>query len=110
MASPFVEAIQFKGVFAKPEALALADNPSSGLDQATRDKLREKPAFTGDVSIRFKNGGVFDIQEDHDGQYLVLEPVNGIRPRVNIGDWLCLMSSGKFIVLKDADYKSMVGG
>src|SRR5262249_40661347 len=113
MPGPFIEAQQFKGVFADPAKVAIAEAelakpPGQRMPSDLIEALKARPAFTGEQSYYFKDGTAFDVQEDHEGQYLVLPPeVGGVRPRVHIGEWVCQLPSGKFIKLTDADYKAM---
>ncbi len=103
----FVEAHQFKGVHADPALVAAANRP--GMDPQMAAKLRAIPAFTHEVSMKFSNGKEFAIQEDDGGQYLVLDPERGSRPRVSVGEWICLLPSGRYIKLMDEDYRAMGG-
>jgi hypothetical protein len=107
MSGPFTEAHQFKGVFPPADDVARANRP--GTPPELREALLKKPAFTQDVSLKFSDGTMFAIQEDDAGQYLVLEPVRGVRPRVNIGDWIVKMPNGSFMALTDDNYRAMGG-
>jgi hypothetical protein len=104
----FTEAHQFKGVFADPGAVALAD--SGKFDAATAEKMRAVPPLDNKVSVKFADGATFDIQEDGTGQYLVLPPGRGgLRHRVHVGDWICQIKDGSFVSLTDAQYRAITG-
>lgn len=122
--SPFIEAHQFKGVWPDPDASALATRElAKPVHQRTipwnrpdaEDVLRQMllpPPFDGRVSMYFKNGASFDVQQDNNGrQYLVLPRENKatLHQQVEIGEWICLMPSGKFMKFTDADYKAFGG-
>lgn len=124
MSSPFVEAQQFKGVWPNPAHVAIAEEelakpvidrtvPFNTPEAETllRNMLKPPP-FDGKQSIYFKNGASFDIQERSDGrQYLVLPRENKsvVHQQVEVGEWVCLLPSGKFIKLSDEDYKALGG-
>lgn len=117
MSSPFKEAHQVQGVYPDPANLEMANRLMS---QPTRSqaesemvaRLRERPPFTGDVSMYFKDGTSFDMQEDQTGrQYMVLPRPNPsvLHPQVDVGSWICQMPDGRFIALSDTDYKAFGG-
>lgn len=109
MSSPFKEAHRFKGVFADPAKVEMANSPD--IDAETAAKLRRRPALTRDQSMHFASTGDFlDVQEDDSGQYLVLESgPGGRRPRAYVGDWVVLMPSGKYQIFSHEDYLAMGG-
>lgn len=92
-----VEAQQFKGVKLYPDGLT--------------DKQKElipPQAFDNTVSMKFSDGTMFDVQQDGDGQYLVLSVKDG-RRRVNVGDWIVRIGEDSFVRLTDAEFKSQYG-
>lgn len=108
MASPFIEAHQFKGVFADPAKVAESYAP--GLSFEVQQHLRARPPLDGRVSMYFSDGTSFDVQEDRTGQYMVLAPTqSGTRPRCNVGDWIVKMPSGKFQTFTNEDYLALGG-
>lgn len=124
MPSAIVEAHQFKGVWPDPVKAAYADGQlgkpyhlrdvpfNSRENEYLLHQMKQPPPFDGRVSMYFKNGASFDVQQRNTGeQYLVLPRENKSvnHQQVEIGEWICLMRSGKFIKLSDADYKEMGG-
>lgn len=108
MTSPFLEAHQFKGVFADPVKVRMSYEPGLSADVAAA--LRAPPPHDGRVSMYFSDGTAFDVQEDHSGQYLVLAPDEGrVRERCHVGEWIVKMPSGKFKVLTNEDYLALGG-
>lgn len=102
-----VEAHQFKGVFPDPAKVAMAEHET---DPELKAKLLARPPFDGKQSIQFTTTGLwFDVQEDHVGQYMNLPadpPGSNNRGRVDIGDWIVLLSSGRYIKMTDEEYKA----
>lgn len=92
-----VEAQQFKGVKPYPD----------GLSDAQKALIPPQP-YDNTVSMKFSDGTMFDVQEDGDGQYLVLSVKDG-RRRVNVGDWIVRMGENFFIRLTDAEFESQYG-
>jgi len=122
MTSPFIEAQQFRGVWPDPAKLEVAQRelakPVEQRDPPfnSRDNehllltMMRPPPFDGRVSLYFKDGTSFDIQEGSDGrQYIALprESKATLHPQAHIGDWICQLPSGKFIKMSDEDYRAL---
>ena len=104
----FKEAHQFNGVFASPEAIAMAD--SGRFDAETSWKLRQPPPYDNKVSVKFEDGTMFDVQDNGRRQYLTLPMEHAsMCQHVLVGDWVCqLASSGRFIRLTNEEYTAIV--
>jgi hypothetical protein len=117
MTSPFTEAHQFKGIPIDKKLMDAADalETAGGEQPATSIavaglRARAKPPATHHFSMKFSNGKMFDVQEDHTGQYLVLDPTEDKRrARCDVGEWIVLMPSGQFKVFSNEDYLAFGG-